>query len=793
MKSLHLRLTFHLFSCCFSLLFTNAVSGQVTLAFQGGEPGDGWAYTSTLASALAEGEAMQAPNKVTGTRSLVVGGNTGGGNCFASGSGNGPVTARTFTFSSVDISTSNESVRTLRLNWGNRFPACSGTGWDAAENLIFTPYHDGVAQTSTQLATGNNNAQFSIQANQHVHQIPACVNSFYFVVSVSTNRADELLFIDNVTLSAPQLNASATTPLAISGPTSLCSGETITLTSNYVSGNTWSTSETTPSINVTAAGTYTVSINTACGTLSDEHIVIESSSTPAEITPGGPTTFCPGETVTLTSSSATGNSWSTGETTPSIQVSTTGTITLTVTDACGTSQDSEEITVQSTPDAQIVAGGPLAFCAGDSVLLTASGGDTYLWSNGETAAAIYVQTAGNYTVTATNACGSDVSTVVNVTISPNPLAQITGNTTFCEGDSLLLTASGGNSYLWSNGETASAIYIHVAGNYTVAAINSCGQSVSAPFAVSMLPAPQAQITGDATFCAGGSAELTASGGIGYLWSNGETTTTIEVTTPGNYTVTSTNSCGQAVSAPFTVTQLSLPNAQITGNLIICTGESTVLTAAGGSNYQWLSGQQTAVITVSAAGSYTVTVSNSCGQDEETVIVTEATVEADFTADPLSGTAPLPVNFDSPSGDAYQWNFGDGNTATGTDPEHVFTEVGVYTVTLTATNAHGCSLTTSLEITVVSFPSALVVPNVFTPNGDGSNDLFAITSEHLENYHMQVFNRWGNLVLELDNPTMGWDGTINGDPATEGTYFYKIEATGMDQQRYDLSGFFDLIR
>ena len=793
MKSLQLRLTFHLFISCFSLFFSAPVFSQVTLAFQGGEPGDTWTYNSSAASALAQSEALLAPNKVTGTRSLVAGGTTGGGNCWAGGSGNGTTTAHTFTFNAIDISSSNESVRTLSINWGNRFPACNGTGWDSGENLVFTAYHDGVAQPSLQLATGASNAQFSIQANQHVHQIPTCVNSFSFVISVSTNRADELLFIDNVTLTAPQLNATTTIPLTISGPTSLCTGETITLTSNYASGNSWSTGENTPSIDINTPGTYTLTMNTACGTVSDEHIVTASSSTVAEITPNGPTVLCTGETVTLTSSSPTGNSWSTGETTESIVVSTAGTITLTVTDACGASQDSEEITVQTPPDAQIAAGGPLSFCSGDSVLLTASGGDTYVWSNGETDAAIYVSAAGNYFVTATNDCGSDVSSAVTVSILPNPSAQITGNASFCESDSLLLTASGGDAYLWSNGETDAAIYVHASGNYPVTATNSCGQSVSAAHMVNMLPLPQAQITGDANFCAGQSATLTATGGLDYLWSNGETTATINVTTPGNYTVTAINSCGQDISAPFTVTQLSLPNAQITGDLIFCTGEFVVLTANGGSNYQWSSGEQTATITVSTAGSYTVTAINTCGQDQETVNVIESIVEADFTANPLSGTAPLLVSFNGPSGDAYQWDFGDGETASGSDPQHLFTDVGVYTVTLTATNAHGCSATTSLDITVVSFPSTLVVPNVFTPNGDGTNDLFSVTSENLESYHLQLFNRWGNVVLEVDSPNACWDGTVNGDPANEGTYYYKIEATGMDQKEYKLSGFFDLIR
>lgn len=793
MKSMYSPTLLLIVCCTLFSAFNSHIYSQVTLAFQGGETGDSWTYTSTGASALSISEATQSPNKITGNTSLVVGGNTGGGNCFDSGSGNGPNTPRTFTFDPVNITTSNESTRTLRFNWGNRFPACNGTGWDAGENLVFTAYYDGVAQPSTQLATGNGNAQFDIQANQHIHQIPSCVNSFYFTLSVTTNRADELLFIDDVILTAPQLNATTGTLLAISGPTTMCPGETVTLTSNYASGISWSTGETTPSIDVTATGTYTLNLTTSCGVISVNHTITSSSSVQAVITPNGPTDLCPGESVTLTSSNTTGNTWSNGETTQSIVVNATGTYTLTVNNSCGTSSSSQTVTMHAAPNAQVTPNGNLSFCSGDSLLLTASGGDSYLWSNGATDAAIYVHTGGNYSVTVTTSCGSEVSSTVNVTVLQSPSAQITGNTTFCEGDSLLLTASGGDSYQWSNGATGTSIYVHFGDVYTVTAFNSCGQAQSTTHTVTMFPAPQAQISGEATFCEGDSAQLTASGGANYLWSTGETTTSIFVHATGNYTVLSGNNCGQILSAPFTVAEIPFPSAQINGNLFFCSGESTTLTASGGTNYQWSNGVQNASITVSTAGNYTVTANNVCGQDQTTVTVTESTVDATFTATPMTGSAPLPVSFFGPAGDTYLWNFGDGNTSTGTDPEHLYTAEGIYTVTLITTNAQGCTATSSLEIAVLSLPSMVEVPNVFTPNGDGANDLFAITSANLEKYQLQIFNRWGNLLLEQDDPTRAWDGTIHGDPAVEGTYFYKIEATGLDQQRYELSGYFDLIR
>jgi gliding motility-associated-like protein len=1009
---------------CFVWLVAGTAISQITVAMQGGEPGDTWNYSSTLASALSQSEAQQAPNKTSGTTSLVVGGNTGGGNCFASGSGNGPSTARTFTFNTVDISQSNDYTRTLTFNWGNRFPMCSGTGWDSGENLVFTAYHDGIAQTPVTLATGSNNAQFSILTHNYTWNIPPCVNNFYFVVSVTTNRADELLFVDDVLLTTPQLNVptaqpspisgvvsvcggienysvtgvanviytwsglpagaqfvsangttssnsmdvnwgsaaagtyqltvtpsnacgvagppqtisvtiiGAPTPLTISGPTTFCAGDVVTLTSNYASGNVWSTGETTQSIQVAAFGTYSLDVQTTCTTLNASQTLTATSATVASITASGPTAFCNGSSVTLTSGSANNNTWSTGETTQSIVVSAAGTYSLSVVGTCNTANASEQITIIQAPVAGIIANGPLEICQSDSVQLVASGGDTYSWSNGDAGTSIYVHAPGSYTVTAVNQCGSDTSTAIIVTALPEPTAQITGNSSFCEGSSLVLTASGGNSYLWSTGatgnsltvsnagtytvdatnqcgtvtsnpftviqnplptaqisgnasfcegsslvltasggnsylwstgdtgnsltvsnagtytvdatnqcgtvtsnpftvtqnplptaqilgntsfcegsssvltasggnsylwstgDTGNSLTVSNAGTYTVDATNQCGTVTSNPFTVTQNPLPTAQITGNTTFCAGDSVLLTANGGLAYLWSNGATTTSIYATVAGNYTVTSFNQCGQVTSAPFSVTIQQLPVAQITGNLSVCSGESSVLTASGGNAYLWSTGAQTASITVLTQGVYSVTVSNSCGTSSISVTLTEIPIQAGFTATPTSGSAPLPVNFTNTSVSDLStctWDFGDGNTSNTVNANHVYAEPGNYTVQLTVTNSLGCTDVETLVISVLSEPSLIIIPNVFTPNGDGNNDLFLITSERIESYRLQLFNRWGNLIVESVDPSKGWDGQINGEPASEGTYFYQLEAIGSDLKEYTKTGFFDLLR
>ncbi|HEU4716901.1 MAG TPA: hypothetical protein VFU15_03675, partial [Bacteroidia bacterium] len=222
----------------------------------------------------------------------------------------------------------------------------------------------------------------------------------------------------------------------------------------------------------------------------------------AQVTAGGPLTFCNGGNVTLTASGGTTYLWSTGSSSSSISVTAAGTYSVTATNSCGSDTASVNVAVLPLPNAQITAGGPVTFCAGDSVMLSASGGTSYLWSTGSTATSVYVSAAGTYTLTATNSCGNDTATV-SVNVTPPPGAQITagGPTTFCPGDSVLLTASGGSSFLWSTGATSASIEVNSAGTYSVTVGGTCGSdTASVTVNTSNNPAGTLSAGGPTTFC-----------------------------------------------------------------------------------------------------------------------------------------------------------------------------------------------------------------------------------------------------------------------------------------------------
>ena len=148
------------------------------------------------------------------------------------------------------------------------------------------------------------------------------------------------------------------------------------------------------------------------------------------------------------------------------------------------------------------------------------------------------------------------------------------------------------------------------------------------------------------------------------------------------------------------------------------------------------------------------------------------------------SGPLEVAFyanATPGAQFYQWDIYQSTEliVRRFDPDirYTFSVPGSYRIVCSANNAQ-CRAD-SMEMTVAVSESYLAVPNVFTPNGDGKNDEFRVAYRSLREFHCWVYNRWGHLVYEWDDPAKGWDGTINGRPAAEGAYYYVIRALGTD--------------
>ena len=482
-----------------------------------------------------------------------------------------------------------------------------------------------------------------------------------------------------------------------------------------------------------------------------------------------------------------------------------GAVVLTL---CATLQCGDQVCTDVTlptgtaPSVVITPSGSTALCPGQSVTLVASGADSYDWGGQQNTPGITVTQAGTYTVTGTNACGTSTASVT-VTTGNAPVVTIIpdGPTSFCTGDQVVLTATGADSYLWNTQQAGPSIVVTQAGTYSVVGTTACGQATAqVSIIVTTPPVVTISASGPLVLCPGDQVVLTASGADSYQWSDQQSSTSIVVTQPGLYSVTGIGICGQA-SAQVTITAGSAPTVSISpaGPVVLCPDASVELTASGAATYLWSTQQTGNAITVDGPGTYTVVGTTACGQASAQVVVSASDVAASFDTNVAAGFAPLQVlftNTSSPAGGSSSWTFGGDGQSLTASPAHTFNEPGTYVVVLSYT-ANGCTSTAQATIVVGSLPvgtSTLVVPNVFSPNGDGFNDRFLVETEFIADLEMPIYNRWGQKVAQLNAPREAWDArTFAGEVAPDGTYFYVLTARGTDGKMYELKGTITLVR
>jgi hypothetical protein len=491
-----------------------------------------------------------------------------------------------------------------------------------------------------------------------------------------------------------------TASISASGPLTFCNGGSVTLTSSSPTGNLWSNGATTQSVTITNGGTYTVTVSngTCSATSSPTVVTVNPIPTTPIINTSGPLTFCSGGSVTLTSSSSTGNSWSNGATTQSITVSNSETFTVSVSNgACSASSTPTIVAVNPLPVTPTInLSGPLTFCTGGSVTLTSSSATSNLWSNGATTQSITVSDSGVFTVTVSNGTCSASSTPSIVTVNPippTPVVSASGPLTFCSGGSVTLTSSSATSNIWSNGAVTQSITVSNSGTYTLTVSNGSCSATSTPLNVIVNPLPLVNAGPDLTTCDGENIVLNATGAVTYNWSGGVSNGVPFTPTTGIYTVTGTdvNNCQNTDQMFVVVNSLPLVVASSIGN--------GVLSVSPGATYQWINcetglqinGQVGQTFTPLANGSYAAIVSNgNCSDTSNCVVISTLGIvdisQTIFTFEPNPTVDFLTLTFNNVSGyirildnqgkeiDAFELNSGDKLDVTNYSP-------GIYIIQL----------------------------------------------------------------------------------------------------------------
>jgi len=485
-----------------------------------------------------------------------------------------------------------------------------------------------------------------------------------------------------------------------------CTSSKILDAENTGSSYLWSNNSFSQTIIVSESGNYSVTVTSSLGCSNSDNVFVMLNS-PIVIDLGGSTiNTC--DSISLNAGYPGADYlWSTGETTRDILVTNTGNYAVTVTDHGCTGNTSSYVNVFSSTVVDL--GSDITECQGSTVTIDAgSSGINYLWSTGETSQNINITNPGNYSVTVTNADGCQSSDALNIQFNPLPVMPFSEDITIC-GGVLLDAQDNGATYLWNNGTGNQTLYANQTGSYWVNIITANNCSVTDSINITIIPKPIVALGNDTSFCSGEILLLNAQNtGSDYLWNNGETSQTLNVTTTGNYWVSVTNNYNCSSIDTINIKVNPIPNVELGENLYLCKNQQALLDAgSSGVSYTW--GSTTGFISnqsrvfVSDSGKYWVDVVNEYAcklRDSILIQHSDLSINAYFLAPTISkiGDTIQFVDVSYPTPINYLWDFKDGVTSTTALPTHIFYKEGVFNVKLFVNNAF-CNDTISKPLTI----------------------------------------------------------------------------------------------
>lgn len=436
----------------------------------------------------------------------------------------------------------------------------------------------------------------------------------------------------------------------------------------------------------------------------------------------------------------------------------------------------------------------------DEVEIYCPGMQNVAWSHGVSAfdgGWVAPTNTTTYTVFILDTSGNSANDNVTITVIPTPDPGLGPDTTICQNPgnyALLEAAAGYDTYQWSTGATSQSIQVNTSGKYavTVTKGNCVGfDSVN----VTVTPAPTADAGVDEEICIGDSITLSAAPVNGfYAWSNGDSTQSITVAPTYDSTFYLTVGTGIHCMAydSIRVTVHPLPNASAGMDEEICYGDQIDLTATGGNQYEWSTGDMVATATVSPSTTtdYFVTVTDihSCVNfDTVTVMVNplpQVTADAKDSAICLGDETELYAY----GADTYTWNEGFNGTPVTISP------MATTEFIVTGTDANGCKNKASVLV-IAEDCSTFYIPTSFSPNGDNINDVFIPKGEFaaIDEYELTIFDRWGNIVFQTSDPNEGWDGTLDGELVEAGVYIFHVHYKSVWNKEFTKKGSVTVLR
>jgi len=573
---------------------------------------------------------------------------------------------------------------------------------------------------------------------------------------------------------------------------------------------------TTP---VTATITVTPTANGCTGNPVTYTITV--NPTPTMVTPSNDT-VCNGATVPVTTlnSTPTGGTFSWTNSDPTIGLAAAGTGNIPSFTATNTSTTPVTATITITPTVNGCAGTPVTYtitvnptptmtippndtvCNGDPIaasnFTSLPAGGTFSWTNSDPTIGLAAAGTGNTpTFNATNATTTPITATITVTptvngcagtpitytitVNPGATAIVSPNISLCSGDpvpaSNYTSLPTGGTFSWTNSNPTIGLAATGTGNTPAFnAINTGNTPVVATISVvataNSCPGPPATYTITVNPITTGSTNVAICQGDSILIGGSY------YSTPGSYIDTISNSygCDSILSYNLTINPVTVENNQI----IICDGDSVLLNG----NYY------------STAGTYPFTFTSTSGCDS--IVIYEVVIDPlptisiiiDNNMIYLGESANLTAYTGQPN-TTYSWSPPDDLSCIFCpNPIATPSQSGWYYVT--ATNQNGCSSIDSVYIEVDPTTN-IYVPNIFSPNDDGNNDVYKVRGKGIEIFHLAIYNRWGQLVFESNDINDGWNGNKGNQILNQGVFVYKLNVTFRGGKEFNQTGNITLVR
>lgn len=588
-------------------------------------------------------------------------------------------------------------------------------------------------------------------------------------------------------------------------------------------GYIWNTGASSNSIAVNSEGWYVLEAFYDCCPSKIDSVYLFQQCVLNESLIVSSDTVCVGEAVTISTSNGSYNyNWSTGETTSFITFSPTNDTIIHLDYGIGSCNSTLTQFIDVFQN-NVSISGPTSVCIGSQVSLTADGATDFVWNDFSTLDSIdliVLDTMNISVIGSQNGYCPDTAIHTIIALPPINEGLQSSNDTVCLGDVVFLNAINGSyNYLWNTGEINDSIQLNPMGDSTVILFVDNGFCFDTLQQNIIVYNSNSLISGNTQVCEGTQNIYIASGAQDFVWSNLSINDSIDLTfvdTTIIYVIGSTN--GYCPDTSFLeINTIPFNHYQITGDTLLCNGETAILTATGNPPFIWNTNETTQTISVSPIETtlYFLTGSafSNCSDTAffNLEIIKPQSLSANFLTIPSQSCLDtLVVNsvFNGYGADSLVWNLGNGDFVFDDSIlNYNYSLPGEYTVTLIAFEFE-CGYVDSIQqtFTLEIMPNfyELLIPNVFSPNDDGINDEYRIgyvglpgvnAADDLENFNLQIFNRWGTLIFESSSSVSLWNGKIADDFASEGVYYYILKYTRdcFDSETVIKNGYFSLLR